>query len=452
MFAKLTDRLSGVLQSVRGCGRLSTENIDQAARDLRKALLEADVALPVIKAFIARVRDRALGTEVLKSLSPGQAFIKIVNDELITIMGSVAQPLQIAVKPPAVILVAGLQGAGKTTSVAKLAAFIKRQEKKSVMVASCDVYRPAAIEQLATLADSIEVLFFKGDIRYTPEKIAAAAIDSARKKHADVLILDTAGRLHIDREMMLEIQSIHRVAQPVETLFVIDSMVGQDAVNVAGAFNEALPLTGVVLTKVDGDARGGVALSVLHVTGKPIKFLGVGEKTTALELFHPDRLASRILGMGDVLSLVEEAQSSLDIGKSEQLANKLKKGSGFNLEDLRDQLMSMQKLGGMSGIMEKLPGMTNMRQVASQQLGDQHTQGMIAVINSMTPVERRKPDLINGSRKRRIATGSGRTIQDVNRLLKQHRQMSKVMKKFSRGGIKNMLRNMQGKMPPGMGF
>jgi signal recognition particle subunit SRP54 len=452
MFAKLTDRMSTALRSVRGRGRLTEDNIDQAARDVRKALLEADVALPVIKVFIARVKERALGTEVTKSLSPGQAFIKIVNDELAAIMGSASQPLQLKAQPPAVVLVAGLQGAGKTTSVAKLANYLKQQEKKSVMVASCDVHRPAAIDQLAALAASIDVRFFPGSIKDSPEKIAGAAIEAARKRHIDVLILDSAGRLHIDQDMMKEIQRIHQVAQPVETLFVIDSMAGQDAVNVAAVFNEALPLTGVILTKVDGDARGGVALSVLHITGKPIKFLGVGEKTDALELFHPDRLASRILGMGDVLSLVEEVQTKLDLEKSGQLAGKLKKGVGFDLGDLRDQLTSMQKLGGMSGIMDKLPGMANLRQAASQQMGDKHTQSMIAIINSMTPAERRKPDMINGSRKRRIANGSGSQIQDVNRLLKQHKQMGKMMKKFSSGDMKNILRNMPGKMPPGMGF
>ncbi|MBN1378479.1 MAG: signal recognition particle protein [Gammaproteobacteria bacterium] len=452
MFNKLTDRMTSVLRSVGGSGRLTAENIEQAVRDVRKALLEADVALPVIKAFIAGVKERALGAEVMKSLSPGQAFIKIVNDELIAIMGSESQPLELKAQAPVVILVAGLQGAGKTTSVAKLACYLKQRQKKSVMVASCDIYRPAAIEQLAILAESIEVQFFPSSSKDNPAKIASAAIDAARKKSVDVLILDSAGRMHIDQEMMQEIRLVHQAAQPVETLFVIDSMVGQDAVNIARAFDAALPLTGVILTKVDGDARGGVALSVRYITGKPIKFLGMGEKIDALELFHPERLASRILGMGDLLSLVEEAQTKLDEKKSEQLANKLKKGRGFDLEDLREQLASMQKLGGINSIMSKLPGMANMQQAVSQQMGDDHNRKMIAIINSMTPGERRKPEVINGSRKRRIANGSGAQIQEVNRLLKQHKQMSKVMKKFSKGGMQNMLRTMQGKLPPGMGF
>ena len=451
MFDKLSDRMSAVLRTVSGRGKLSEENIEQAVREVRKALLEADVALPVIKAFIAGVKQRALGTEVMKSLTPGQAFIKIVNDELVSVMGSESQPLQLNVQPPAVILLAGLQGAGKTTSAAKLAAYLQQRQKKSVMLASCDVYRPAAIDQLATLAEGVNAAFFPVSINDKPEKIAAAALDAARRQHVDVLILDSAGRLHIDQAMMQEIQRVHQVAQPVETLFVIDSMVGQDAVNVAKAFDETLPLTGVILTKTDGDARGGVALSVRHITGKPIKFLGIGEKTDALELFHPDRLASRILGMGDVLSLVEEAQHKLDSEQSGKLAKKIQQGKGFNLDDLRQQLTSMQKLGGMSGILEKLPGMGNMQQALAQQAGDQQTRKMIAIINSMTPAERRKPDLINGSRKRRIANGSGSQIQDVNRLLKQHKQMSKMMKKFGRGGMKNMLRGMQGRLPPGMG-
>ncbi len=452
MFKNLTERMSTALGAVSGRGRLTESNIEQAVRDVRKALLEADVALPVIKSFIGSVKERAIGAEVMKSLSPGQAFVKIVREELISIMGTEAKSLEFNVQPPAVILVAGLQGSGKTTSVAKLARYLKQRERKSVMVASCDVYRPAAIDQLASLADTVEAKFFPSSKKDKPERIARDAILEARKQAADVLILDSAGRLHIDENMMKEIQAIHRVAQPAETLFVVDSMVGQDAVNIAKAFDETLPLSGVILTKVDGDARGGVALSVRHITGKPIKFLGVGEKTDALELFHPDRLVSRILGMGDVLSLVEEAQNKIDTKESERLAKKLKQGRTFNLEDLREQLGSMQKLGGMGGIMDKLPGMAGMQQAVSQQMGDKHTIKMIAIINSMTPVERRKPDVINGSRKRRIANGSGSQIQDVNRLLKQHRQMSKMMKKFSKGGMKNMLRNMQGKLPPGMGL
>ncbi len=444
--------MTSVLRSVSGRGRLTEDNIEQAVREVRKALLEADVALSVIKSFIAGIKARAIGVEVMKSLTPGQAFVKIVKEELISILGAEAEPLELNVPSPAVILVAGLQGAGKTTSVAKLARYLQTREKKSVMVASCDVYRPAAIEQLESLAESTGSKFFPSTIQDKPENIVRDAIASARKQQVDVLILDSAGRLHIDHEMMREITAVHRVAQPAETLFVVDSMLGQDAVNIAKAFDEALPLSGVILTKVDGDARGGVALSVRHITGKPIKFLGVGEKTDALESFYPERLASRILGMGDVLSLVEEAQTKLDTEKSEQLASKLRKGRIFNLEDLREQLGSMQKLGGVSSILDKLPGLSGVPQMASQRIGDGQTRQMIAIINSMTPGERRRPEVINGSRKRRIARGSGSQIQDVNRLLKQHRQMSRMMKKFSQGGMKNMLRNLNGKLPPGMGF
>ena len=452
MLENLSQRFDSVLRSVSGRGRLTEENIEDAVREVRKALLEADVALPVVKSFIGQIKERAIGQEVSKSLNPGQAFIKIVKEELVAIMGAAAAPLELKTQPPAIILVAGLQGAGKTTSVAKLARYLKERENKSVMLTSCDVYRPAAIEQLQTLAQTVAAEFFPSRVGEKPEKIASAAIKAATQKAFDVLIVDSAGRLHIDTEMMEEIKRLHKTLQPIETLFVVDSMTGQDAANTAQAFDQALPLTGVILTKIDGDARGGAALSVFKLTGKPIKFLGSGEKTDALNVFHPERMASRILGMGDVLSLVEEIEHKVDTKKAETLARKIKKGSGFDLEDLRDQLDSMQKMGGVGALMDKLPGMGNMQAAMQQQAAQQQPRRMVAIINSMTPIERRKPAIINGSRKRRIAAGSGTQIQDVNRLLKQHKQMSKMMKKFSRGGMKNMMRALQGKMPPGMGF
>ncbi len=451
MFDSLSERFSGVMRSVSGRGRLTESNIEDAVRDVRKALLEADVALPVVKRFISQVKERALGAEVSKSISPGQAFIKIVNDELTQVMGEALAPLNFNTQPPAVILMAGLQGAGKTTTAAKLARLLKERENKKVMVASCDVYRPAAIEQLQRLAADIEVEFFPSKSSDKPIKIAKAAVAQASKAFIDVLILDTAGRLHVDDEMMDEIRGLHKEVKPIETLFVVDSMTGQDAANTSKAFDEALPLTGVVLTKTDGDARGGAALSIRQITGKPIKFIGTGEKTDGLEPFHPDRAASRILGMGDVLSLVEEAQRKVDTSKAEKLAKKVQKGKAFDLADMRDQLLSMEQMGGLSSLMDKLPGMPGMPPGAMQQVDDKQTKRLVAIINSMTPQERRKPDVINGSRKRRIANGSGTQIQDVNRLLKQHKQMSKMMKKISKGGVKNMLRGMQGRFPPGMG-
>jgi signal recognition particle subunit SRP54 len=451
MFESLSERFTGIMKTVGGRGRLSEENIEEAVREVRRSLLEADVALPVVKAFITQVKARAIGAEVTGSVSPGQTFIKIVKDELTAIMGSEAEPLNLNVPPPAVILMAGLQGAGKTTTVAKLAKFLKERRKKSVLVASCDVYRPAAIEQLQTLAGAVGAEFFPSTAGDKPLAIANAAVKAARQKFADVVILDTAGRLHIDEQMMEEIKALHKAVSPVETLFVVDSMTGQDAAATSKAFDEALPLTGVVLTKTDGDARGGAALSIRHITGKPIKFIGTGEKNEALETFHPDRMASRILGMGDVLSLVEEAEQKLDMQKAEKLARKIKKGKGFDLEDLRDQLNSMDQLGGIAGLMGKIPGMAGLP-AAQRQMDDGQTRRMVAIINSMTPQERRKPDVIGGSRKRRIANGSGTQIQDVNRLLKQHKQMSKMMKQLSKGGMKNMLRGLQGRLPPGMGF
>jgi signal recognition particle subunit SRP54 len=450
VFESLTQRLGGALSRLRGQGRLSEDNIRDALREVRLALLEADVALPVVKEFIDLVRERALGQEVLKSLSPGQALIKIVHDALVEVMGQENQRLDLAVQPPAVVLMAGLQGAGKTTTAAKLARLLQEREKKKVMLASCDVYRPAAIEQLRTLAEQVGAQFHSNDSD-DPVGIATAAVAQARKLHSDVLIVDTAGRLHIDTQMMDEIAAIDRAVNPVETLFVVDSMTGQDAANTAKAFGDTLDLSGVILTKTDGDARGGAALSVRRITGKPIKFLGVGEKIDALEPFHPDRLASRILGMGDVLSLVEEAEQKVDQAKAQKLAKKLKKGKGFDLTDLRDQFEQMQNMGGMASLLDKLPGGAALPAAAKAQLDDRQTARMIAIINAMTPQERRYPAVINGSRKRRIATGSGVQVQDVNRLLKQHHQMGKMMKKMSKGKMANMMRGMRGQMPPGFG-
>ncbi len=447
MFDNLTDRLSRTIKTLRGQGRLSEDNIKDALRDVRMALLEADVALPVVKEFIDRVRERASGQEVLKSLSPGQVLVKVVNDELVHTMGEASDGLNLNVQPPAVILMAGLQGSGKTTSTAKLARMLREREKKSVLVASCDIYRPAAIEQLQTLAREVEAEFFPSRTDQDPVRIAEDAIAHARKQHLDVVIIDTAGRLHIDEEMMSEIRRIHEAVNPVETLFVVDSMTGQDAAITARTFNDVLPLTGVILTKADGDARGGAALSIRAITGKPIKFIGVGEKTAALEAFHPDRIASRILGMGDILSLVEEAEQKVDKQQVEKLARKITKGKGFDMDDFRDQLDQMLSMGGLSGLMDKMPGMGQMPKNAM--MDDNQVHRMKAIINSMTPQERSHPAVIKGSRRRRIAAGSGTQVQDVNRLLKQHLQMQKMMKKMSRGGMGKMLRGMKGKMPQG---
>jgi signal recognition particle subunit SRP54 len=418
---------------------------------VRVALLEADVALPVVKAFIDDVRAQAIGQEVLVSLAPGQVVIKVVHAALVRLMGEANDRLNLAVRPPAVILVAGLQGAGKTTSVAKLARYLHEREKKRVALVSADVYRPAAIEQLKKLAADVNAEFIPSTPDQKPVDIARAAVEQARRLSVDVLIVDTAGRLHIDADMMQEITAIHAAIQPVETLFVVDSMTGQDAVNTAKAFNDALPLTGVVLTKTDGDARGGAALSVRFVTGKPIKFLGIGEKTDALEPFHPDRLASRILGMGDVLSLVEQAHRTVDQEQAKKLAHKISKGKGFDLEDFRDQLQQMEKMGGVTSLMDKLPGVGKPPDAAQAQLAEKQSRRLVAIINSMTPQERRFPDIIRGSRKRRIAAGSGTQVQDVNRMLKQFGEMQKMMKRFGKGGMQNMLRGLKGRMP-GMPF
>ena len=455
MFDNLTERLGRTLKDLRGRGRLTEDNIRDSLREIRMALLEADVALPVVKQFVERARERALGQEVVGSVSPGQALVKIVQDELVSVMGGESAELSLRTRPPAVILVAGLQGTGKTTSIAKLARRLKERDRKRVAVASADIHRPAARDQLATLADQVGVTYLPVEDAGDAVAIARGALEAARRGGFDVLLVDSAGRLAIDATMMDEIRAVHAAIEPIETLFVVDSLSGQDAAQTAKAFDDALPLTGVVLTKTDGDARGGAALSVRMVTGKPIKFLGTGEKTDALEAFHPDRIASRILGMGDVVSLVEQAQEQVDTDKAERLARKMKKGKGFDLTDMRDQLDQMQQMGGLGSMLEKMPGMGGMSQAQMQQaagaFGD--SKHMIAIIDSMTPHERRWPAVINGSRKRRIANGSGTRVQDVNRLLKQHAQMAKMMKKMSKkGGMQKMMRGMGGRLPPGMGF
>jgi signal recognition particle subunit SRP54 len=449
MFENLSERLGKTLKNISGKGRLTEDNIKDTLREVRMALLEADVALPVVRDFIGQVKERAVGTEVSKSLNPGQVFIKIVQSELESVMGQVNESLNLAAQPPAVVLMAGLQGAGKTTSVGKLAALLKQREYKKVLVVSVDVYRPAAIKQLETLATEVGVEFFPSSEDQKPIDIAAAAIDFARKHFFDVLLVDTAGRLHVDGQMMGEIQALHKAINPIETLFVVDAMTGQDAANTAKAFNEALPLTGVILTKADGDARGGAALSVRHITGKPIKFIGMGEKLDALEAFHPERIASRILGMGDVLSLIEEVERKVDKDKAQKLAKKVQKGKGFDLQDFKEQLEQMRNMGGMTSMMDKMPGMGNMSAQIKDKANDKSFIQMESIINSMTPGERARPDVIKGGRKRRIAAGSGTQIQDVNRLLKQFTQMQKMMKKMSGGGMKKMMRNMKGMMPPG---
>ena len=463
MFENLSDRLSKTLRNISGKGRLTEDNIKETLREVRMALLEADVALPVVREFIAKVKESALGEEVNKSLTPGQEFLKIVQRELEKAMGEANESLNLATQPPAVILMAGLQGAGKTTSVGKLAKFLRERHKKKVLVVSADVYRPAAIKQLETLAQSVGVDFFPSDVKQKPVEIAKAALADAKLKFYDVLIVDTAGRLHVDSEMMDEIKQVHATLNPIETLFTVDAMTGQDAANTAKAFNEALPLTGVILTKVDGDARGGAALSIRQITGKPIKFLGVGEKTEALEPFYPDRVASRILGMGDVLSLIEDLERSVDREKAEKMAQKFKKGDDFTLDDFREQLREMKKMGGMMSMLEKLPGAKNLPDHVKNQVDDKMFVNfniednqfmkmfikMEAIINSMTLKERANPDIIKGSRRRRIALGSGTQVQDVNKLLKQFDEMQRMMKKMRKGGMAKMMRGMQGLMGGG---
>ena len=449
MFESLTDRLSSVFRTLSSRARITDDNIAEALREVRTALLEADVALPVVDDFVARVRAGAVGQAVAASLTPGQAIVKIVHDELIALMGVANDRLNLATVPPAIVLVAGLQGAGKTTTVAKLARRLMEREKKKVAVVSADVYRPAAIDQLATLAKEVGASFIASRPEEAPAAIVERALKEARAQFVDVLLIDTAGRLHVDEAMMAEIAQLHRIAAPIETLFVVDAMTGQDAVNTAKAFDAAIPLTGVVLAKVDGDARGGAALSVRAVTGKPIKFLAVGEKTDALEPFHPDRIASRILGMGDVLSLIEEAERKVDKQKAERFAKKLGKGERFDLADFRDQLEQMRSMGGVANLLDKLPGMSQVPAAARAQIDDGAFRRMEVIIDSMTRQERRFPDLINGSRKRRIAAGSGTEIADVNRLLKQHKQMQKTMKKVTRkGGMAKMMRGMNNLKPP----
>ena len=451
MFSNLSERLSESLKKISGRGRLTEDNIKDTLREVRMALLEADVALPVVREFVKVVKEKAVGEEVTKSLTPGQVFVKIVQGELEHAMGEKNEELNLAAQPPAVVMMAGLQGAGKTTSVGKLAKFLKEKKKKSVLVVSADVYRPAAIKQLETLASEVEVEFFPSSIEQKPIDIVNSAIEHAKKKFFDVLLVDTAGRLAVDEEMMDEIKQLHAAINPVETLFVVDSMTGQDAANTAKAFDEALPLTGIILTKADGDARGGAALSIRHITGKPIKFIGVGEKSDALEPFHPERIASRILGMGDVLSLVEEIESKIDKDKAEKVAKKVMKGKGFDLEDFRDQLAQMRNMGGMASLMDKMPGMGKMSDAMKGQVNDKEFVRMEAIINSMTPKERQFPDLLKASRKRRIAAGSGTQVQDVNKLLKQFTQMQKMMKKMKgKGGMQKMMRGMKGMLPPGM--
>ena len=443
MFDNLTDRLGSTLKKIKGQGRLTESNIKETLREVRMALLEADVALPVVTDFIERIKKGALGQEVQSSLSPGQSLIKLVQAELVTVMGEANEKLNLNAVPPAIILMAGLQGAGKTTTVAKLGRWLKENQKKKVGVVSADVYRPAAIKQLQMLANDLSLDFFESDASQDPVDIAKNAIEAAKKKFLDVIIVDTAGRLHVDDEMMGEIKALHAAINPVETLFVVDSMTGQDAAITAKAFNDALPLTGVILTKADGDARGGAALSIRHITGKPIKFIGMGEKTDALEPFHPDRIASRILGMGDVLGLIEEIEQKVDKAKAEKLVKKLQKGKSFDLEDFREQLQQMQDMGGVGSMLDKLPGMSSIPQEMKDKVNDKELSRQIAVINSMTMKERRYPDLIKGNRKKRIADGCGQQLSDVNRILKQFMMMQKMMKRFKSGNMANMMRGIK---------
>lgn len=445
MFDNLTQRLGRVVKQLRGEARLTEANIQDALREVRLALLEADVALPVVKDFIAAVREKALGADVMGSLTPGQALIGVVHRELTGLMGGAAVPLDLATQPPAVMLLAGLQGAGKTTTAAKLARLL-REGKKKVLVVSTDVYRPAAIEQLRTLAQQVGVDWFPSSGDQKPVAIATAALDWARRHYHDVVIVDTAGRLAIDEAMMREISDLHAAVRPIETLFVVDAMQGQDAVNTARVFREALPLTGVVLTKLDGDARGGAALSVRHVTGAPIKFVGVAEKIEGLEVFHPERMASRILGMGDVLSLIEEAHRTVDVAEAQKLAKKVKSGKGFDLEDFKGQIGQMRKMGGLAGLMDKLPAELA-RAAQGATMNEKKIARIEGIINSMTATERAKPDLLKASRKRRIAAGAGVSVQEVNQLLAQFEQTQKMMKMVAKGGMQKMLRGMKGVLP-----
>lgn len=448
MLDNLTQRLSRVVKTLRGQARLTDDNIADALREVRMALLEADVALPVVKDLVARIKEKAVGQEVIGSLTPGQALVGVVHRELADLMGGAHSGLNLAAQPPAVVLMAGLQGAGKTTTTGKLGKLLRERMKKKVLAVSADVYRPAAIQQLKLVAEQAGIDFFATQASDKPAAIAASALDFARKHYYDVVLFDTAGRLAIDEAMMKEVAELHAALQPVETLFVVDAMLGQDAVNTARAFNEALPLTGIILTKLDGDARGGAALSVRHVTGKPLKFAGVGEKLSGLEEFHPERMASRILGMGDVLGLIEEAQRGVDQEKAKEFAQKLKAGKGFDLNDFKEQIGQMRKMGGLSGLLDKLPAQfAQAAQQAGSQVEDKAVRRLEGIINSMTQLERAKPELIKASRKRRIATGAGVQVQEVNRLLNQFEQTQKMMKQFSKGGLQKMMRGMKGMLP-----
>ena len=447
MLENLSSRLQQTIKSLRGQARLTEENIADAMREVRMALLEADVALPVVKDFIAQVKERAQGREVLQSLTPGQAVIQVVHEELTRLMGEQNVGLNLAVAPPAIILMAGLQGSGKTTTSAKLARILKEQRKKTLL-ASADVYRPAAIEQLKTLAQSLDVDCFDSNAGQKPAEIAKLALEHAKRYFYDVVIFDTAGRLAIDEAMMAEIKELHQLLKPIETLFVVDAMQGQDAVNTARAFGETLPLTGVVLTKLDGDARGGAALSVRHVTGKPIKFIGVSEKVDGLEPFHPERMASRVLGMGDVLSLIEHAQKNVDVDEAKKLADKIKSGKSFDLDDFKAQMQQMRNMGGVGALVDKMPAqLAGMAGQVNPEQGDKSLRRIEGIINSMTQQERRKPEIIKATRKRRIAQGSGVQVQEVNRLLKQFEEMQKMMKMFSKGGMSKLMRAMGGRFP-----
>jgi len=446
MLDNLTERLGRIIKGLRGEARLTDANIQEALREVRMVLLEADVALPVVKDFISAVREKALGQDVAGSLTPGQALIGIVQRELARLMGGEAVPINLATAPPAVILLAGLQGSGKTTTAGKLARLLRQDMRKKVLLVSCDVYRPAAIAQLQTLAQQVDVDFFASEVGQQPLDIAAAAIDWARRHYHDVVIVDTAGRLAIDEAMMREIAALHAATRPVETLFVVDAMQGQDAVNTAKAFGDALPLTGIVLTKLDGDARGGAALSVRQVTGAPIKFAGVGEKLNGLEVFHPDRMASRILDMGDVITLIEDAHKQVDVEQAQKLAKKVKSGKGFDLEDYKAQIGQMRKMGGMQGLLDKLPGELA-RAAQGNQVDERTIRRIEGIINSMTPTERAKPELLKASRKRRIAAGAGVSVQEVNRLLSQFEQAQKMMKMIAKGGMQKMLRGLKGAFP-----
>ncbi|HKE42744.1 MAG TPA: signal recognition particle protein [Casimicrobiaceae bacterium] len=446
MLENLTQRFARVAKTLRGEARLTESNIQDTLREVRMALLEADVALPIVKDFIAAVRDKALGAEVIGSLTPGQALVGVVQRELTRLMGSANAPLDLATTPPAIILLAGLQGSGKTTSAAKLAKLLREERRKKVLLASCDVYRPAAIEQLETLARQVGVEFFRSGVQQSPVTIAAGAIDWARKHYCDVVVIDTAGRLAVDEAMMREISELSAATRPIETLFVVDAMQGQDAVNTAKAFATALTLTGIILTKLDGDARGGAALSVVSATGAPIKFVGVGEKIDALETFHPDRMASRILGMGDMLSLIEDAHRQVDAEKARKLTTKIKSGKGFDLDDFKAQISQMRKMGGMQGLIDKLPNEIA-RAAQGSNVDERAIRRIEAIIDSMTPLERSKPEVLKASRKRRVATGAGVTVQEVNRVLAQFEQAQKMMKMMAKGNLQKMLRGLKGAFP-----